>query len=55
MQGAYYAAYWNNAKKPRSLKKVIKDIYHQDTEAKDKPKPDIELFEQRARRLSNGR
>lgn len=49
IQGAYYSAYWNNAKRPESLQKVLKKIYA-DPKA---PKPDVDVnkFLERKRRL----
>lgn len=41
MQQSYYTAYWNNAKRPKRLDKVIKDIY-KDNNGKEKPAIDIE-------------
>ena len=36
MQLAYYTAYWNNAKHPRKLERVIKDIYKDQNSKKEK-------------------
>lgn len=53
MQQAYYTAYWNNAKHPMRLDRVIRDIYKDDTA----PKPDVDIkkFQERKRRFeANG-
>ena len=49
VQGAYYTAYWNNAKHPKSLQQVIKKIYQDD----NTPKPDVNVdeFLERKRRF----
>ena len=48
MQRAYYTAYWNNAKRPKSLDRVIRDIYKEPR--KDAPL-DVEKFKKRKRRF----
>lgn len=54
LQGAYYAAYWNNSgKKGKSLEHVLKQIY-KDPNA---PKPDVNVnafLEQKRRFEQNG-
>lgn len=53
VQGAYYTAYWNNVKHPKSLQQIIKKIY-QDDKA---PKPDVnveEFLERKRRFEQNG-
>lgn len=53
MQQAYYTAYWNNAKHPIRLDRVIRDIYKDATAPK--PDVDIEKFKERKRRFeANG-
>lgn len=49
VQGAYYGAYWNNAKRPKTLQQVIEKIYKND----DAPKPDVNVdeFLERKRRF----
>ena len=49
IQGAYYTAYWNNAKHPKSLNQVIEKIYKN----QDEPKPDVNVdeFLERKRRF----
>lgn len=49
VQGAYYGAYWNNAKHPKTLQQVIQKIYKNDNE----PKPDVNVdeFLERKRRF----
>ena len=53
MQQAYYTAYWNNAKHPVQLDRVIRNIYRDGTAAK--PDVDIKTFQERKRRFeANG-
>ena len=49
IQGAYYDAYWNNAKRPKSLQYVLNKIYKE----RNAPAPpvDVDLFQKRKRRL----
>lgn len=49
MQQAYFTAYWNNAKHPKTLDRVIRSIYKDDT--KPKPNVDVEKFLSRKRRF----
>lgn len=51
MQQAYYTAYWNNAKRPMRLDKVIRNIYQDNTA----PKPDVDVsaFLARKRRFEH--
>ena len=51
MQLAYYTAYWNNAKHPRKLVRVIKDIYKGQNSKKEKSDVDVEKFKERKRRF----
>lgn len=41
IQGAYYNAYWNNAKKSKTLEQVLATIYRDDSA----PKPDVNVDE----------
>ena len=53
VQGAYYGAYWNNAKHPKTLQQVIQRIYRNENE----PKPDVnvdEFLERKRRFEQNG-
>ena len=52
VQSAYYGAYWNNAKHPMSLKRVIKGIYADEDIA---PKPDVNVdkYLERKRRFQD--
>lgn len=49
MQQAFYTAYWNNAKHPKRLDRVLREIYKDDTA----PKPDVDVknFQERKRRF----
>lgn len=49
MQQAYYTAYWNNARHPMRLDRVIRDIYKD--ESAPKPDVDVEQFKERERRF----
>ena len=49
MQQSYYTAYWNNAKHPMRLDRVIRNIYKDDNTPK--PDVDVEKFQERKRRF----
>lgn len=53
VQAAWFAAYWNNAKHPQSLKRVLAAIYADD----NTPKPDVDVdafLERKKRFMQNG-
>lgn len=50
VQGAYYTAYWNNAKHPVKLDRVIKQIYKDDNAPKQDV--DVEAFLEKKRRFA---
>lgn len=53
VQGAYYGAYWNNTKRPKTLQQVVEQIYKDE----NAPKPDVnvdEFLERKRRFEQNG-